>query len=146
MSDIIAAGQPAYERESDLDLAAQALAANLKLIEALLESAPQNPVLLLQATQGFAAYAYAVAEGQLATAQHGAAGDVDVHTRRTRQLYRRGLQYGLRLLSREHSDWQQATSLEIAVLHGRLQQLPPNAVPALFWTAFCWGWGAQYDP
>ncbi|WP_179137203.1 TRAP transporter TatT component family protein [Candidatus Entotheonella palauensis] len=139
MSDMMAAGQPVYEREPDLELAAQALAANLKLIDVLLEPAPRHPVLLLQATQGFATYAYAVAEGQLAKAQYGAAGEVGVHTHRARELYRRGLQYGLRLLSREHIDWRQAASLDTAVLHDRLQQLTPKAVPALFWTAFCWG-------
>ncbi|ETW97038.1 MAG: hypothetical protein ETSY1_24235 [Candidatus Entotheonella factor] len=139
MSDMMAAGQRVYEREPDLELAAQALAANLKLIEVMLESAPQHPVLLLQATQGFATYAYAVAEGQLAEAQHRASGDVVTHTRRTRDLYRRGLQYGLRLLSRHHVDWRQAASLETDGLRDRLQQLTPKAVPALFWTAFCWG-------
>jgi hypothetical protein len=143
MSDMIAAGQPVYEREPDLELAAQALAANLKLIEALLESAPQHAVLLLQATRGFAAYAYAVAEGQLEGARSPLSGDVDFHrrqqTRRARALYQRGLQYGLRLLSLDRADWRQAASLEVAVLDDRLQQLSPEAVPALFWTAFCWG-------
>jgi hypothetical protein len=139
MSDIIATGRPVYEREPDLALATQSLAANLKLIEALLESAPRHPVLLMQATQGFAAYAYGVAEGQLAAAQHRVAADVDFLTRRTQALYYRGMQYGLRLLSRGQADWQQATSLEVAVLDDRLRQLAPEAVPALFWTAFCWG-------
>ncbi len=139
MSDIIAAGQPAYEREPDVALATQALAGNLKLIEALLESAPRHPELLLQASQGFAAYAYAAAEGELAEAQGRASEDVEVYTRRARRLYQRGLQYGLRLLSHRHADWQRATSLEPAVLDDRLQQLSPETVPALFWTAFCWG-------
>lgn len=139
MSDMIAAGQTVYEREPDLALATQALAANLKLIEALLESAPRHPALLLQATQGFAVYAYAVAEGQLAEARLGASDHVGMHTRRARALYHRGLQYGLGLLSRDHIDWRQAMSLEIAVLDHRLRHLSPKAVPALFWIAFCWG-------
>ncbi len=139
MSDMMAAGQPVYEREPDLDLAAQALAANLKLVEALLESAPEHPVLLLQAAQGFAAYAYAVAEKPLAEARRHTSSDVDAHTRRTRALYHRGLQYGLRLLSHKRTDWQQATSLDLTILEDRLQELSPQAVPALFWTAFCWG-------
>lgn len=139
MSEMIAAGQAVYERESDLQLATQALAANLKLIEALLEIAPRHPVLLLQATQGFAAYAYAVAEGQLAEARLGASADVDAYMRRARTLYHRGWQYGLRLLSHEQDDWRQVSGLEMAVLDERLQQLSPKAVPALFWTVFCWG-------
>lgn len=139
MSDMMAAGQPVYERESDLELATQALAANVKFIEVLLASAPRHPVLLLQAAQGFAVYAYAVAEGQLAETRRDASSHVDVHTRRARDLYSRGLQYGLRLLSREHADWLQATSLAAEGLDKHLRQLSPKAVPALFWTAFCWG-------
>ncbi len=139
MSDMMTAGQPAYERETDLELATQALAANIKLLEALLESAPGEPGLLLQAAQGFAAYAYTVAEGRLVEAHPGAAGDVSAHTQRAARLYRRGLQYGLRWLSHYHADWLQFTSLSPDTLHGHLERLEPEAVPALFWTAFCWG-------
>lgn len=139
MSDMMAAGQPAYARETDLELATQTLAANIKLLEALLESGPEESVLLLQAAQGFGAYAYTVAEGQLAEARRDATGDVSVHTRRAGKLYRRGLQYGLRWLSRYHADWRQITSLAPDVLNGHLQRLGPDAVPGLFWTAFCWG-------
>ncbi len=139
MSGMIAAGQPVYERETDLELATQALAANIKLLEALLELAPEEPGLLLQAAQGFAAYAYTVTEGQLAEARRDAASPIGVHTQRAGKLYRRGLQYGLRWLSRYHADWRQITSLAPDVLHGYLERLRPDAVPGLFWTAFCWG-------
>ncbi len=122
-----------------MELATQALAANLKLIEALLESDPRHPVLLLQATPGFAAYAYAVAEGQLAEARRGGIGDIEALTRRARALYHRGLQYGLRLLSRGQVDWQQIAILDMAALEQGLQQLSSDAAPSLFWTAFCWG-------
>jgi hypothetical protein len=139
MSEIIVAGRSVYEREPDVALATQALAANLKLIEAILESAPRHPGLLLQAAQGFAIYAYAVAEGQLAEDGSRGAADVEAATRRTRDLYSRGLQYGLRALSRYHADWLQATSLDVDALNTHLQQLSSQAVPDLFWVAFCWG-------
>lgn len=139
MSDMIAAGQPVYERETDLELGTQALAANVKLLEGFLESAPEELGLLLQASQGFAAYAYTVAERRLAESHRDATSNIDGLTRRAGSLYRRGLQYGLRWLSRYHADWRQATALEPDVLKAHLEQLPSEAVPALFWTAFCWG-------
>ncbi len=140
ISAMMADGLPAYTREeTDVELATQALAANVKFIEALLQTEPRHPTLLLQAAQGFATYAYAVVEGQLAEARAAAPSHVARHQQRAQQLYRRGQQYGLRLLHRYHAAWRQAPSLPLATLTAHLQQLPPEAVPALFWTAFCWG-------
>ncbi|MDH3600202.1 MAG: TRAP transporter TatT component family protein [Candidatus Tectomicrobia bacterium] len=135
----MANGLPAYARETDLELATPALAANVKFIEALLETEPQNAILLLYAAQGLGTYAYAVVEGQMMTARQQATPDAAMHARRAGQFYRRGLDYGLRLLSHYHADWQHALSVDLPVLNAHLQQLPTEAAPALFWTAFCWG-------
>jgi hypothetical protein len=135
----MAHGLPAYARETDVELATPALAANVKFIVALLETEPHNALLLLHAAQGFGTYAYAVVEGQMITAQHQATLDAAWHARRAEQFYRRGLEYGLRLLSQYHAAWQDTLSLDLPVLNAHLQQLPAEAAPALFWTAFCWG-------
>ena len=139
ISTVMANGLPAYARETDLELAAQALAANVKFIEALLETEPQNAILLLHAAQGFGTYAYAVVEGQMIAAQQDATPDAALHAGRAGQFYRRGLDYGLRLLSQYHADWQRALSIDLPRVNTHLQQLPTEAAPALFWTAFCWG-------
>lgn len=134
MSTVLGRGLPAYERETDVAFATQALAANLKFIEALLETDPGNEALLLHAAQGFGTYAYAVVEGQLA-AEPGALH----HTQRARQFYQRGLIFGLRLLSRYQRGWQREHALADAEFSSRLHQVGSESVPALFWTAFCWG-------
>ena len=139
MGDMMAAGQRVYERETDLELATQSLGANLKTLELMLELAPRDASLLFHAAQGFGAYAYAVPEGHLAEPQRYTAAEIEAHTRRAQALYRRGLQYGLRLMSREQADWLQASDLDMAVFQERLQQLSPKAAPALYWMAFCWG-------
>src|SRR5256885_11354409 len=54
MGHIAETGMPAYLREADLGLAEPALAASVKLTEALLETAPDDTRLLLQAVQGVA--------------------------------------------------------------------------------------------
>jgi hypothetical protein len=136
---IMEAGLPAYARETDLVLAEPALATTLKLLEAFLETDPTNPTLLLQAVQGFASYTYAFVEAQLDTARDQDAQQVAWHTQRAQHLYQRGLQYGWRRLSLYHPAWTQATQLEPEVFTARLRQLDISAVPALFWTAFCWG-------
>jgi hypothetical protein len=139
ISTVMANGRSVYARETDVELATPALAANVKFIEALLETEPQNTLLLLHAAQGFGTYAYAVVEGQMITAQHQSALAAALHARRAEQFYRRGLEYGLRLLNQYHADWQDALSIDLPVLNAHLQQLPTEAAPALFWTAFCWG-------
>lgn len=139
ISTVMANGRPVYARETDVELSTPALAANVKFIEALLETEPQNALLLLHAAQGFGTYAYAVVEGQMITAQHQSTLDAALHARRAGQFYRRGLEYGLRLLSQYHADWQDALSIDLPVFNAHLQQLPIEAAPALFWTAFCWG-------
>src|SRR5215510_8775160 len=99
MGHIAETGMPAYLREADLELAEPALAASVKLTEALLETAPDDTRLLLQAVQGVAGYTYAVVEVRIEEARGHDPGQVRVHTQRAQRLYQRGLQYGLRLLS-----------------------------------------------
>ena len=139
MGHIAEAGMPAYLRESDLGLAEPALAASVKLTEALLETAPDDTRLLLQAVQGLAGYTYAIVEARLEEARHRDPEQVRVHRQRAQRLYQRGLQYGLRLLGQDHPAWLHAPSLPLETLLLHLRQLDREAVPALFWSSVCWG-------
>jgi hypothetical protein len=95
--------------------------------------------LLLQATQGWATYTYAFVEAQLDAARDQDTSQVAWQTQRAQRLYQRGLQYGWRRLSLYNPAWKQATQLEPEAFSALLQKLDTSAVPALFWTAFCWG-------
>ena len=139
MAHIVETGMPAYLREADLGLAEPALAASVKLTEALLETAPDDPRLLLQAVQGLAGYTYAIVEARLEEARHRDPEQVALHRQRAQRLYQRGLQYGLRLLGQNHPALLQATALPLETLTLQLRQLDRDAVPALFWSSFCWG-------
>lgn len=139
MGQIAESGMPAYLRETDLPLAEQAMAASLKMTEALLETAPTEPRLLLQATQSVAGYTYAFVEGRLEESRVQTPAQVQEQTQRAQRLYRRGLQYGLRLLSRYHPGLAQAPTLPVETLTAHLQSLGRESVPALLWTGFCWG-------
>lgn len=130
---------PAYLRETDLELAEAALAASIKHTEALLETVPNDTRLLLQAVQGLAGYTYAFVEARLEEARGQHAAQLQFHTQRAQHLYQRGLQYGLRLLSQYHPALLHAPSLPFATLTAHLGRVQRDAVPALFWTSFCWG-------
>ncbi len=66
-TEIFQDGQVTFYREGDLRLAEQALASNLKLLEVLLQTSPDNQELLLLASQGFGAYTFAFVEDKIAT-------------------------------------------------------------------------------
>ena len=70
MGYVAETGMPAYLRETDLELAEPALATSVKLTEALLETAPDDTHLLLQAVQGLAGYTYAFVEVRVAAAPY----------------------------------------------------------------------------
>ena len=120
---VVESGNVAMNRETDLQLARDAIPANLKLIEGLIQELPDNAELRIQAAQAFYGYAYGFVEDEDAV--------------RASRLYRRGLVHALK-------------ALDVSGLHGNIAAMPPdelrgrlagldrNAVPALFWTASCW--------
>ena len=55
---ILDSGIEAMNRETDIDLAREAMPANLKLLEGMLIEDPKNEELLLYAAQGFYGYSY----------------------------------------------------------------------------------------
>src|SRR5215467_13006138 len=122
MGYVAETGTPAYLREPDLELAEPALATSVKLTEALLETAPDDPRLLLQVVRGLAGYTYAFVEVRIEAA-HGDPEQVRRHTQRAQRLYQRGLQYGLRLLSQYQKPLGQATALPLETLTMYLRRL-----------------------
>ncbi|MCB2199882.1 TRAP transporter TatT component family protein [bacterium] len=120
---IIDGGFSAMMAEEDLALAKTALESNLKLIEGLLVSDPENSKLTLLASQGFTAYSLGFVE--------------DEAPERAVKLYKRGRDYGSRWLKQEFgvdllaidsfSEFEQAVA-----------DLPAEAVPGVFWMANSW--------
>lgn len=121
---ILDSGNVVMNRETDLELARAAIPANLKLIEGLILELPDNAELRLQAAQGFYGYAYGFIE--------------DDDSRRASALYRRGLEHALRALAVAGVSGDVA-ALPQDELERRLAALDRGAVPALFWSASCWG-------
>jgi tetratricopeptide (TPR) repeat protein len=124
MGGIMDYGLEAFNEESDLELAKDALGSNLKLIEALIKGDPGNEKLLLMASQGYSAYAHAFVE------------DEDIG--RARQFYLRGRDYGMRILL-QNERFRDAAEKDIAGFSQALHSFSRDDVPAIFWTAFAWG-------
>jgi hypothetical protein len=110
----------AFNEEEDPILAEAAAASNLKLLEGLLKSDPDNRGFLLLAARGFGGYAFAFAEEK----------DPD----RAGKLYLRGRAYGMRLL-RNHGF---IPPSGLKAFRRAVLNLGPDSVPAIFWTAYNW--------
>ncbi len=123
MSDIMDYGFQAFNEESDLIIARQALASNLKLIEALIKADPTNDKFLLYATQGYNAYGLGFAE--------------DDSVERARMFYQRAMAYGMRILER-NAAFKAAEDKDLTEFTRAVQTFSKDDVPALFWTASSW--------
>ncbi len=117
-------GFEAFNEEGDLQLAHEALASNLKLLEALIKADPENKKLLLLASRGYSAYALAFAE--------------DDSAERARVFYLRGRDYGKRILM-QNPAIKEAFDKDLETFRAVLRTLSKEDVPAVFWTAFGWG-------
>jgi len=123
MSGILDNSMAALYEETDLVLAEKALASDLKLLEGLIKTDPQNEKLLLMASQGFGAYALGFVD--------------DDNPERAKSLYLRGKIYGLKILTK-NSEFEKSLNGSTEDLQKSLSQFNKKDVPALFWTANNW--------
>ncbi|UCD64673.1 MAG: hypothetical protein JSW34_04345 [Candidatus Zixiibacteriota bacterium] len=133
-------GMSAYDRETDLELAESAAAGQLKLLEGLLETDPDNSELLVLTAQGFARYTYGFVEPRVEDAA--AAGDTLEQRRlseRAVSLYGRAQSYAVRALAKTNEPLAKAVGRNAEELEQALQKAAEEDVPALFWLAFSGG-------
>lgn len=123
MGDILDNSLISLYEEEDLELAEHAIASDLKLLEALIKSDPENEKLLLMASQGFASYALGFVE--------------DREPERAKKLYLRGREYGLQRLKQDHFPVY-ALSGDMTSFENSLKSVQEDDVPTLFWTAYNW--------
>jgi tetratricopeptide (TPR) repeat protein len=124
IGNIVEDGFTGFTEESDLELAAQALPGNLKLLEVMLKSDPENKKMLRLLSEGYASYTLGFVE--------------DESPERARVFYTRARDYGLRIL-RQDKAFARALDGSIDDLKAELGRRTRDDVPAVFWTAFGWG-------
>lgn len=113
----------AMHRETDLELARDAMPANLKMLEGMIEADPGNVRLRVHAAEGYYGYSFAF---------------VETHDpSRAAGLYARCRDYGAAALAGTGFS-HELTGTPLRQLEQALQQTDASQVPALFWTASCW--------
>ncbi|OQY26718.1 MAG: hypothetical protein B6244_12855 [Candidatus Cloacimonetes bacterium 4572_55] len=124
MDDILQNGVTAMSEESDVQLAKDAFPGNLKLLEALIKSDPENTDVLLMAAQGYGGYAIAFVEEE--------------DPERASKLYLRGKKYALMALQQKNKSIYQSLEKPLADFENELMKAKKKDTPWLFWLAYNW--------
>ncbi len=121
---IVNDGFDAFTEEQDLEFAAQALPSNLKLLEVMLKSDPDNIRLLRLLAEGYNSYALGFVE--------------DTDPERAKVFYQRATDFALRLV-RQDSKLAKAFDSSPDSLKAELATRGKDDVPGIFWAAFGMG-------
>jgi hypothetical protein len=124
LGGIMDSGFEVLNEEADLGIAEVSIGSNLKLLETILKSDPENEHYIFLATVGYASYALGFVE--------------DNSQERARFFYLRSRDYGMKILNRnsKFADTQNASDEEF---YSALESFSKDDIPAIFWTAAAWG-------
>lgn len=117
-------GVQALYDETDLPLAEQAMASNLKLLEGLHKADPSNQDILLLLTQGYSSFSMGFVE--------------DESIARAKVFYLRARDYGFLMLNQTEV-FKDSIPLQEKKFIAAVQKLEKSDLPALYWSAFAWG-------
>jgi hypothetical protein len=117
-------GFTVINEEQDLEIADKSIASNLKLLETILRSDPENAHYLFLASVGYSSYALGFVE--------------DTSPERARVLYLRAKAFGMRALGGRQA-LREGWDGPMEVFTRALATCSHDDVPALFWTAVGWG-------
>ena len=125
-STLLDYGVEALYEETDLVLAEQALASNIKLLEGMIKGDPENRHLLMLTSQAIAGYALGFVE--------------DEAPERAKPLYLRAREYAARVLLQNDFNLTEENIL-IDEYINKVKLIENDELDALFWAAFSWaGW------
>jgi hypothetical protein len=134
--NVLGESETVYLSEEDPELIGEALPFNLKTIETLLVSSPDNSTLLLSATKTFSLYAYGFVEPEAWKLAYDELEESERIRKRAARLYRRGYNSGIRGLEVGHPGIGAKLKTAPEEAAGELE-LPD--VPLAVWTAAALG-------
>src|SRR5437868_3692462 len=135
LGDSLAKSGTTYSSDDDPELVGQALPFSLKLIEGLLAESPKHEGLLFAASSGFTQYSYVYVQQQADELENKDVARAAELRLRSRKLYLRARDYGLRALVARHPGFEDRLHREPRIA---AKMLGKRDVPAAFWTAASW--------
>ncbi len=136
MADALSATATAFARDDDPELVRLAAPTTLKMVEMLLDDAPQHPGLLLTACSGFTQYAYAFLQMDAEMAEPPESPAAAALRQRAASMYARARGYCERALQGRHPGVKSSLAEDPTPFLAAAVQAD---VPALYWDAVAWG-------
>ena len=141
-SKLFARASPAFEQHWDVELAGEAVPANIMQMEGLLRIIPENSIIVMNAVRLYDAYAFGWIEDELEEAQReGDYARADALGRRARYMYRRALDLCLHRIRYETEGYDAAYEGGVeafaAWLDGTFDER--EHADLLLWTGYSWG-------
>lgn len=138
LGEALAEGASVYASDNDPDLVREALPFNLKTLETLLVSAPENRGLLLSACSTFTLYAagFVQADAEVAEWADFDYARAEALTSRALNLFVRARDYCLRRLELDHPGMSERLRLEPATA---VHSFDVDDVETLYWLGGSWG-------
>src|SRR6266436_6214739 len=136
LGDALADSGTTFSSDNDPDLIQSAVPFSLKLIESLLAESPNHRGMLFAVSSGFTQYAYAFIQQEADEAEDRDLARATSLRGRARRMYLRARGYGVRSLEVKHRGFEAALRKEPK---GAVKMATKADVPALYWTAACWG-------
>jgi hypothetical protein len=144
ITGMVETGMTALEQDDDLEMLAQALPANIKLLEMILASSPEDPDLLTLLSRAYGSYNFMLLETQYEDAWFQAAdpeaeedlvAKADHLKNAVSRYYQKGLLYALRALEVNHPGCGVKLK-KVDTIDPFLLTLNNEDVPVLFWYGF----------
>ena len=135
--DIMTAGKPAFDRESDLHLARAGAEANIMMMEGLTVTVPGNADLWQLLAEAYTGYAFGFVEDDLEALSE----DDDAYEAtlaRAYGFYVRGRDAALHKLNEDHGGLPDFLTAGNASIAEALSDMDKDDVPALYWLAQSW--------
>ncbi len=136
LGDSLANSGTTFASDDDPEFVGQAVPFSLKLIEGLLAESPKHRGLLFAAASGFTQYSYVWVQEPAEEIESEDLAKYNLLRTRSRKLYLRARDYGLRGLEAKHSGFSQALRQDPK---SAVRAAKKNDVPLLYWTAVSWG-------
>jgi predicted anti-sigma-YlaC factor YlaD len=136
VGDALSGGGKTFASDNDPELIKAAVPFSLKLMESLLAESPRHRGLLLAATSGFTQYAYAFVQQDADELEENDFAAATAMRVRSRKLYLRARDYGLRGLATRHPGFEKRLRENAKAA---LREVKVAEVPLLYWTAAAWG-------
>jgi len=125
-----------YLEENDPELVRESMPANLKILELLIQQSPDDPRLLLSATQAFTMYGYAFIQRDAEKVMFHDIHEANRLQERSKKLFSRAKGYAIRALDATYPGFWESFLVNP---EETLKWVSVTDVPLLYWTAASWG-------